>query len=258
MLKQDTILKGDTSFYIATHQITDSLYYVSVSNNASCPYVPNYHILHKEDCAPIHVTLRQPLDASVLTVTYDSICYNGTANLTASSDIDFPQYYIWWNNDMTTVLQRDTVQEDNISHFSPSNQISDSIYSVTVSNDHSCPFELGIHCKNKIATENFLFNSEKNGNATMVSVNDSIPFYDEGGPNGDYFNNNVRFAHTFTAESGNIVLQLTDFNTESTSYDYLMVYDGPTDYGTTLGGDAQGRIGGDLTGHFFCGLTLKK
>ncbi len=200
--------------------------------------------------APSTVHIKIPLEASYITATHDTVCYNNTATLHATSDIAFPQYYSWYKDDGKTLLHRDTAfASGDLSTFQPEHQIKDSLYYVTIYNDTACPYLPAVHDIHlkKIVRKNFLFNSGKNGKTTYLTAFDSIPFYDEGGPSDNYSTISITWTHTFTSQTGNVVLKLDDFYSQSVYTDYMTVYDGNTASGKTLGGDYQGRIGGNLS-----------
>ena len=184
--------------------------------------------------ATSHVTIKGPLSGVYVTATNDTVCYDGTAALTATSEIGYPQYYTWYENDKVTVLHTDTVHNaSEATLFTPEHQIKDSLYYVTLYNDTTCPFipELHITTCSKDLTDNFLFGVSKNNGTTVVADIDSIPFYDEGGHGGNYFTHRANWTHTFTTESGHVVLKLTSFLSEP-GCDYMRVYDGPTATGS--------------------------
>ena len=196
------------------------------------------------------VHIKEPLTADYITATHDTVCYDNTATLHASSNIAFPQYYSWYKDDGKTLLHSDTAfTTGDVSIFQPEHQVRDSLYYVTIYNDTACPYLPAVHniYMKKNVRENFFFNSDKNGLTTILTTNDSIPFYDEGGPNSNYSTSSITWTHTFTSPTGNVILELDEFYSQGTSYDYLMVYDGNTASGRTLGGNSQGRIGGYIS-----------
>ena len=66
----------------------------------------------------------------------------------------------------------------------------------------------------------------------MVAAMDSIPFYDDGGPSANYIEYTyAEWYHTFTTDTGHVVLNLTSFMSEQCC-DYMRVYDGPTASGS--------------------------
>ena len=73
-----------------------------------------------------------------LTATNDTVCYDQTASLTATSNIPHPQYYNWWDNTRTVLLHRDTLAGGGVSHFNPTHQTRDSVYYVSVRSDAVC------------------------------------------------------------------------------------------------------------------------
>ena len=222
LLKRDTITSGRSEFN-PTHQIHDSLYRVVVHNDTTCPYLPELYF-DEIAVSVSEVTIHTPGSEVFAIATDDTVCYDGTASLFASSNIAFPQYYAWYNNDMTELLLSDTITSGR-SEFNPTHQIQDSLYYVVVHNDTTCPFlpELHYH-PYRILKDDFLFNSSKSGQTTIVAASDSIPFYDEGGPSGNYYNNSY-WTHTFVAEKGHVVLNLSNINMQQNN-DYLYVYDG--------------------------------
>jgi len=63
--------------------------------------------------------------------------------------------------------------------------------------------------------------------STMVPATSDIVFFDTGGKNGNY-SNNENLVHTFTSANGNpLTVLITSLNLESTSMEHLIIYDGP-------------------------------
>ena len=181
------------------------------------------------DLAESHVSIKKPLGKESLTATNDTVCYDYTADLTASSSLTYPQYYTWWDKDMTTLLGRDTVTFG-VSHFNPEHQISDSLYYVHVYDSLNCPYlpEVYNFGENKFLGD-FLMTPDKANKVTTLACGDSLNFYDEGGKTGSYTRHDQNYYHTFKAEEGKqVVLKLTSFYSESLSFDWMCIYDGTT------------------------------
>ena len=203
-------------------------------------YIYNTATLKCLEVASATVHIKDANGGKYVTATNDEVCYDETAALTASSSISYPQYYTWYMSDSVTVLQRDTIANaSEVASFNPDHQIRDSLYFVSIYNDTTCPYipELHIHGCGKTVADDFLFNSSKTSRTTTLTAQDSIPFYDEGGQYGYYSTSTNYWYHTFTADSGHVVLKLNSFNTAN-SYDYLAVYDGTSASGTLLGGSS--------------------
>ncbi len=122
------------------------------------------------------------VDPSSIVTTNDTICYGSEATLTASSEIAVPQYYFWYGPDRMSVLKYDTVTvEGGHSSFSVLTGVEETYY-VSVTNDTTCPYMEPIH-NNVIEV---WLGSDRNSHTYNLSANDSILFYDAGGPNGNY------------------------------------------------------------------------
>jgi hypothetical protein len=59
--------------------------------------------------APATVHIKDANGGQYVTAVNDTVCYDGTAALTATSNLGYPQYYTWFKNDSMTVLHQDTV-----------------------------------------------------------------------------------------------------------------------------------------------------
>ena len=152
--------------------------------------------------------LKAPINAGHITATHDTVCYDNTATLHASSDIGFPQYYSWYNSDGTTLLYRDTARNaGDISTFKPNHQKTDTHYYVAIHDQNNCPYVPNTKLTKKTIWENFLLGPSNTGGTTNITKFDSIPFYDEGGPNDDPTHKGT-WIHTFTTDTGHVILRL--------------------------------------------------
>ncbi len=176
------------------------------------------------------VEIRKPLASSAITATDDTVCYDNTAHLTATSDIDYPQYYNWWDKDQTTILKRDTVTSAG-SSFAPEHQISDSLYYVDVYNDANCPFVPSVYSQERILRNEIRFTYSYN--STQVGVLDSIPFYDEGGKDG--YTSGFSGRRVFTAPPGyQVVLRIDTLSLPDDSDFSMIIRDGTSSPITSL------------------------
>ena len=138
LLKTDTVwTDGKGSHYdIANLQLNTTLY-VRITSTS-------YY--HPDLVASATATLKaSETGAADIVTTHDTVCYDQTASLTATSSIPCPQYYNWWDNTRTVLLHSDTVTEGDVSHFNPTHQIRDSVYYVDVYNDDVCPYIPAYH-----------------------------------------------------------------------------------------------------------------
>ncbi len=162
----------------------------------------------------------------------DTVCFGSTATLSASSELDFPQYYEWWNASFDSVVFRDTIASGNMSRFNIARLTTDTFAYVTVSNQTTCPYIP--EAFRRRATEDFLLDEQKNRDSTFVSYMDSIPFYDDGGPDGYTVMRNRSCTHTFVAvEGAQVVLNLDYFDGYGRTY--MIIYDGGSNGGSQIG-----------------------
>ena len=171
--------------------------------------------------AVAHISFKTPLDASSITTTNDEVCYGAEATLTASSSIDYPQYYTWYSFDLNNILKQDTIYSGT-STFKIDSAISAQPYYVTVGNETECPIVI---FKSSIpTTQNILLNSSNNNGSTTLTTEDIIGVYDDGGFDGNY-GNNMNSTHTFEIAEGTLTTVINSFNSEECC-DYLSIYDG--------------------------------
>ena len=180
------------------------------------------------------VHIKEPLNKNEIVATNDTVCYDQQAFLSASSNIDYPQYYTWWSTDQTTLLFSDTIlTPGDFSKFKPTHQITDSLYYVHVHNAENCPFNPEGYKKRRFLMPEVLMNSNS-VNTTTVHSTDSFPFYDQGGKNG-VITSGGYFYQLFTAEEGyQIILHIDTLSLyNNTSYS-LRIYDGKSTSGHLL------------------------
>ena len=142
--------------------------------------VVNTAVLSK--MAQVDVVIDVNNNLAVLSTTNDTVCIGSPAMLTASSEIGFPQYYAWYNDDMSSILFEDTVSAGTSNFYIPG-QVGNAIYRVVVSNDTTCTLRpVQVH---NIFRE-FNFDASMNGQTVFVGATDSVVIYDDGGKYGNY------------------------------------------------------------------------
>ena len=184
--------------------------------------------------AEAHISFKSPLTASDITTSDVEVCYGSEATLTASSSIDFPQYYIWYSSDLSSVLKRDTITSGG-STLKIAAANSAQPYYVSVGNAANCPV-----ITNEYNISTILLNEFANGATTTLHEKDMVNFYDEGGPNNSYHSNG-NLIHTFTTDEGQVIIDFNDPNdcinlcshwdeaSQKSLYDSLYFYDGTDD-----------------------------
>ncbi len=175
----------------------------------------------KANMAEVYVTFKSPLSSSSITTHDDEVCYGTEASLTASSSIDFPQYYTWYSSDLSKVLKQDTINSG-VSTLKIDSAISAQPYYVTVGNETECP--ITILDFSLTPTDTVLLNTENHNGTTTVAPEDIIGFYDNGGFSGKY-SNELDCNHTFEIAEGTLAVVIKSFRTEECC-DYLSIYDG--------------------------------
>lgn len=173
----------------------------------------------------VGVTVIQPTLGLPVTTTNDTVCYGSEAHLTATSTIDYPQYYTWYAPDAHTVLLRDTV-DGSIKTESSLNapnyyQYQDQQYYVALGNGDNCPPVIA----EVTNTKTVLLNSNAHEQTTQLAPNEVAKFYDAGGRENSYHDHNSDYTHTFQVQQGKIKVKFTDNNMSICSHDTLYVYD---------------------------------
>lgn len=132
--------------------------------------------------------VKAPLDASaILSTTNDTICYDYTATLEARSALTGPQYYTWWDSTLTVPLFSDTVSSlPNPSVFQPEHQIQDSLYYVTIHNDHSCPYVPAKYPVRQFDGPDVILDASIVDDEIYVDRGEVIHFYDQGGKTSNF------------------------------------------------------------------------
>lgn len=212
-LKTDTLHAASEMSWFIRPDVTESgVFYVKASSDDYCP----------ADAISVRSVLREQTLPDI-TVISDTVCLGTEATLSASSDIAFPQYYEWWNSSFDSVVFRDTVSAGNVSRFHITNLTTDTSAYVSVSNYTTCPYVRDAFRRR--ATAAFLLGELEDQGNTTVGYLDSIPFYDDGGPDGAHTLRNRSSFHTFTAAEGaQVVLTLAYFECAPPSY--MQIYDG--------------------------------
>lgn len=179
------------------------------------------------DFAEATVSAIQPTVGLPITTSNDTVCYGSEAHLTASSTIDYPQYYTWYAPDARTILLCDTV-DGTLKTLSTMNaphyyQYQDQNYYVAIGNEANCPPVIA----EVTNTKTVLLNSDAHGQTTTLAPNEVAKFYDAGGSQSSYYDHNSDYTHTFQASQGNLRVKFVDNNAEIGHRDTLYVYDGP-------------------------------
>ncbi|MBO7628913.1 MAG: HYR domain-containing protein, partial [Bacteroidales bacterium] len=161
-----------------------------------------------------------------------TICQGDDVELTATSTLtDQPQYFVWYNSDFTSVLAADTVQLGNEGHATISDLTQDTLIYVAVGTDEMCPAYPMDH---KILVQELYLTAPVSGDTTILSLIDSVLFYDEGGPSNNYNSENVIWYHTFKASNpdAHVIIHFKDINldTKCSSDNWLVVVQGPLDF----------------------------
>ena len=171
------------------------------------------------------VAFKTPLSLEHINTDGDQVCYGTEAHLSATSDIAYPQYFTWYDENLS-VKQRDTLyQSGETSNYAVEHVYTDQAYYVTVGNDTACTLSM--------PGEMLLLNSSTNGKTSIVTKSKSISFYDDGGPNGNY-TPGTSYTHTFTADSGQVTMTVSSFYSNG-GCDMLYIYDGLTTSGNSIG-----------------------
>ena len=182
---------------------------------------------------PAHVVMKGilPFNTNVLTASplAATICQGDTVDLSATSSLaDQPQYFIWHNSDLSTVLAADTVS-GNVGHASIAGIMQDTLIYVSVGTNDICP-AYPLH--NKINVQSIYLTESISGNTVYLSPLDSVLFYDEGGPDRNYTSEHVMWYQTFKAinPGAHVVVHFTDINLDTkNSNNWIAVAEGPLD-----------------------------
>lgn len=166
----------------------------------------------------VKITLRDAATACDVTVSSPQICFDATAELTASSSTMVKPYTIRWydNPYQQNVLKTDVIEEGmSDASFTTGKLQADSTLYVTIQD--------ATHCETYTGTVNQWMNMD-NG-TTPLTCGQSIRLFDDGGSNGNYLSGKY-YKHTFTSTDGNLItLSFNSFNTQLNG-DVMRVYTG--------------------------------
>ena len=176
-----------------------------------------------EDSANVYLKRTFAEEDYHLTAYGDEVCYGGNAQLSASSDVDVPQYYNWYADPLLeTLLKRDTLDHiGGMSHFDLDSLRRPTTLYVTVQNSGFCPpTAIGA---SDISFDGSVTQTVLMGNGvTEVGMSDRIKFYDSGGPGGKC-QAGEDYIHTFHATDGLVKIRINQMYAYNGSF-YL--YDG--------------------------------
>ncbi|MBO2526113.1 MAG: hypothetical protein CW341_10545, partial [Bacteroidetes bacterium] len=190
--------------------ISDAIFWINDVTDELC----NYTI--PEDT--VVISLRNAATACDVTVSSPQVCFDATAELTASSSTMVKPYTIRWydNPYQQNVLKTDVIEEGmSDASFTTGKLQADSTLYVTIQD--------ATHCETYTGTVNQWMNMD-NG-TTPLTCGQSIRLFDDGGSNGNYLSGKY-YKHTFTSTDGNLItLSFNSFNTQLNG-DVMRVYTG--------------------------------
>lgn len=178
-----SLAPGDTARYTIT-PLTNTKVYVLNINDGTCNFA------EAEDTMHVNVYTLHPY---TVTAINDTVCYETTATLSASSSL-IPPYALRWYNDYE---HTDLAREDSIFDAGATTSMilpdltEDKIFYIVVENDEYCPTTYG-----KPTHRLNMANGE-----TELSLGHTYRFYDSGGPSANY-GTNEHLTHTFSSTDG--------------------------------------------------------
>jgi PKD repeat protein len=209
--------------------------WVKEVNDSQCSYeIP-------EDT--ITINIKSISSSCNITASMQEMCYDETAQLTVSSTLDIP-YTINWYSDiaLTNMVKSEPITVlGQQSTLSIPNVKRDTIFYVTASNDAYCEYKPGI----TVGSVNM------SNNITTINCGEGINFYDTGGPDGNY-KNNEDLVQTFvsTANGSPVNITFSSFITEDANYDKMYIYDGGSINSPVLASQLGGDLSANLPGPF--------
>ena len=194
----------DDAYDIEFMELEDNVYYdltiTSLSNNLHIDFgskssnrssaywrgtVTNINVVNSavlSKMAQTNVAVEINNSVNTVTTTNDTVCIGSPAMLTATSDIAYPQYYTWYNDDLSSILFEDTVNAGASNFYIPG-QVGNATYRVIANNDTTCTLRpVQFHDNFR----EFNFDASMNGHAIFVGATDSVVIYDDGGKYGNY------------------------------------------------------------------------
>lgn len=190
----------------------------------------------------IQILLKATTSSCTVTPVQEEVCYDSVAVITAQSAMTTPYIINWYNNpEMTTLVQSDTVTNAaNPAQLRLPSLTRDTAFYLTAQNDSYCAYRPGV----------FDFAVNMNNGVTVVECGESVRFYDSGGPNSNYGNNEA-LTHTFVSGNGDPVnIRFDSFLTENPNFDKMYIYDGGSIYSPVLASELGGNLNGNLPGPF--------
>ena len=145
---------------------------------------------------------------TAITMYSDTVCLGQTAEVSASADLEYPQYYIWYDNDMQELL-RDTLHDasESPSVLSLPSHYADAFYYALIYSDTvSCV--MNIDGLQKAYTE-LPITAGMSGLGTQLSPNDSIRVFTPTAINRTG-SDNYNYDYYFTADEGVIQIHFDE------------------------------------------------
>ena len=168
---------------------------------------------------PVHTSFKRPVSASQITTENGTACYGESTTLSASSAIDYPQYYNWYDSNYNFLYTQMVATEGEKSQYEVSQVKNTSQYYVSVYNNDECPVYVPME---------IVLNEKSDGLTTMVTEHSPVRFYDAGGKNNSYNGRNGSFTHVFTNPNGQVYMSFAD-DMRLAYNDILYVYDGTSE-----------------------------
>ena len=169
-------------------------------------------------CAVVRVPVGHVMSLRDIEITNARICKGDTALLTASANIDYPQKFVWYSQNLQSIVKTETIYAGSSSFMIPDCR-ENTTYYVAVSNEDVCPIVLPYTYKD------VLLNTSTDQGTTIVQYDDNISFYDEGGQNANYISGDGTWVHTFKTEETTMFVSMDMIDLGQG--DVLNIYGGP-------------------------------
>lgn len=171
----------DAPYY---YHYQDQTYYVAIGNDNNCPPVLEteetgwnatvmpYNLQDELTTAEVNVKISSVPEMAVNTKS-DTVCYGSAATVSASADLQYPQYYTWYNKQME-VLKQDTLdagETESVLNL-PAHYANETYYAYVYSNTVSCIMDMDAMPKHY--SELYL-NTDMVGSPLSILPNKLIP-----------------------------------------------------------------------------------
>ncbi len=226
--------EGDTDTMLVT-PLSNMLVWLTDVQDERC----NYQL--PEDT--IEIRIKSTSSSCRISPFQEEVCYDGNADFSITADMNYPYVINWYRDeDLNLFLKSDTIRAaGQTSTLILDHMIRDTTFYLTAQNEDYCAYQPGV-------SDNSI---NMNNGTTLIECGESIRFFDSGGPEANYSNNEV-LTHTFVSQTpgSGVNIRFDSFITENSTFDKMYIYDGGSINSPVLASELGGNLNTNLPGPF--------